>query len=546
MPINYVDDALINISDDGMTNDLWELAYNDVAKMENLSIESDRERNLLFYLEHFLDDLLKEFEYDISNKDEILLSTFKSLRSKKDIDLTAIRAAVLQSLRGLGKKVAYPNNIGIREENAKPKRDVNEWISVLSEIYHAIKKGESRESASERLMEGWDPMKKRDFAAWSRYYEKGDHEKYELKRTAAPAPPIQLPELLRVPAPGNDELPKPLRGRPGRPIKTKKTLEEMKQSLISRLDSAGRLLREFSNVWPGNVWNRLSQELSDLKREIIPLKTVATATDRIVRIANLWERDGFSEGADILRKVAQPPASGDITNEIEKALTGKEYKSKPKGGGGGTPMGGEEMAGAGEMPGMEDLLGETGSETGGEEGMMPPGAEMPPAGTEEELPPPESPPEMPKEEKIAPVAGKEENPFEGQDITVQNVLEILEPLLQRLSEREFVRAISKADMMLDSMNIASHFPELGEAQAKALELNLYVGTRLEKIINKLKGGLKEEGEGDKEKSEAPEIEMEELGDKKPEEEMFEVTEEIATTSKDPAPPAAPSPGAKGE
>jgi hypothetical protein len=510
MEVSYADDALINISDDGMTNNLWQLAYDDIARMESLGVNSDQERNLLFYLEHFIDDLLEEFGYNINNKDEILLNTFKLLRNKKEVDLIAIRAAVLQSLRGLGKKVAYPNNIGVREDNAKPQRNIDEWILVLSQIYNAVNKGESRESASERLMEGWDPMEKRDFAAWSRYYERNDHEKYQLKRTAAGTPPFQMPELFKTPTTNEEQ--KFMRGRPGRPVKTKKTLEEMKQSLISRLDSAGRLLREFAQVWPSDVWNRLSQELSDLKREIIPLKTAATATDRIIRTANMWEREGFIEGANILRKVAQPP---DVTTEIEKALTGREYESESE-----KPV----VSDTGEVPDVKDLFGGEGSEE------MPPGAEMPPAGTEEELPPPEEMPSEKPSEKPSEETPKEvindENPFKGKDVNVQNVLDVLEPLLQKLSEREFVRAISKADMMLDSMNIASHFPELGEAQAKALELNLYVGARLEKVINKLKGGLKDEFKGDKKKIEAPEIEMGELGGEKiPEKEMFEVTEE---------------------
>jgi hypothetical protein len=84
-------------------------------------------------------------------------------------------------------------------------------------------------------------------------------------------------------------------------------------------------------------------------------------------------------------------------------------------------------------------------------------------------------------------------------------------------------------MMLDALNIASHFPELGEAIAKMIESTLYVHTRLEKVISKLKGGLNERETNGTKDEEPPVIEMQEL--EKPaeqapnEKEMFEVTEE---------------------
>ena len=89
--------------------------------------------------------------------------------------------------------------------------------------------------------------------------------------------------------------------------------------------------------------------------------------------------------------------------------------------------------------------------------------------------------------------------------------------------------MSKADMMLDAQNIAAHFPELGEVMGKALESNTYMVTRLDKMVGKLKGGVKE----DAPKSTAPEVEMEELTGAPPvkgEEAMLDVGEE-------PVPPA---------
>lgn len=507
MATNYAEDFLINMSDEGMTEDLWRLAHKDSTVLSQLGIKNDKERNLYFYLENFYDDLIDEFGVEINvPKENVLAWVFTKLRNKENVDLTDIRRSVYEALRLRG-KVAYPNITGIKSTNKKPKRDISKWIQTLGSIYAATQKGESRNNATERIMEGWDPMEKLDFEGWARYYEHGDHEKYGFQKSAETA----VPNIPFV-EPGKKESEDPeidisMRRKPGRPRKTDRTGTDIKRSLISRLDSAKKLLREFVNVWPVDKWTHLDEMLSFLQREIVPLKTEATIRDRIIRTANLFEKEGFFEGANELRKVAQPPA-GDVATQIEKALTGKEYDiGKPEES--GPPI--EEIPGLEEMPSAppeEETMEEIGV----------------PAGAGEKLPPEEPPPPPPEEEKEKPAEGKL---FEGK--TVKDVLDVLEPLSKKLSEREFVRELSKADMILDSMYIASHFPELAEAQAKALELNLYVTTRIEKIINKLRGGLTEEEEEKPKEKEVPSVEMKEK-------EMFEVEEEAVP----PPPPPAPA------
>jgi len=537
MATNYAKDVLINMSDEGMTEELWELAHGDAGMLSELGAKSDRERNLYFYLDNFYEDLVEEFELEEAvPKEKVLACAFAKLRDEEKVDLTDIRRAVHEALQNK-ETVAYPNNIGIRSSNKGPLRDIAKWIQALASIYAAMKRGKGRAEATQKVTEGWDPMEKFDFEGWARYYENGDQEKYNLQKSAAEFTPPSIPfkgeifEEEQKPEPESKpkaevepkiELAKTR--RPGRPRKVERTVDDSKRGLISRLDSARKLLREFANVWPVDKWTHLDEMLSFLQREIIPLKTATTMQDCIIRTANKLEKEGFYEGAHALRKVAQPPApAGDVASQIEKALTGREYESKKKPEEEGMPPM-EEM-----MGGMEELPPPPPAEEGAEEGAGVP------AGVEEKLPPPEAPPPPPEEE--APPEAAEGGPFEGK--TVKDVLGVLEPLAQKLSEREFVRELSKADMMLDGLNIASHFPELGEAQAKALELNLYVATRIEKIINKLKGGLKEEGE---EGAEAPSVEMKE-------EEMFEVEEEEAPVPAETAaemaapPPEAPPPEA---
>jgi len=507
--INYVDDLVNELSDSGLNQDLKDVLDNDTRLLSDLNVANDRQRNLAFYLDNFCDDLCEEFGYSIKDNYPVIVKSFNYLKNSNDVDLTKIRAAVLKSLRELGrKKVAYPNTTGVSETNIQPERDVSKWVKALGQIYEAMKNGEDRESVVKRVTEGWGPMVKHDFEAWARYYEKGDHEKYNVKTASH----ISIQQLLDE----GDEFPEDIEQPEELPkVSREKTPDDFKKSLLSRLNSAERLLYNFVHVWPDHVYNRLHQGLSDLKREITMMRTVSSIQDVIIRTASVWEYNGFVEGAKELRKIAQPP--GDITSEIERALTGREFEEKST------------IKEESEVPDMGEGMGEDMGEgmIPPEEEMPPEGAEMPPlppeeqgsppAGVEDTMPPEEVPPGP--EPELAP----KDNPFAA--ATVQDVLEILEPLSQKLREREFIRDLSKVDMMLDSLNIASHFPELGEAQAKALELNIYVGTRVERVIGKLKGGLKEDKD-EKDSPVAPDIEMEELGEKKgPEETVFEVAEE---------------------
>lgn len=494
--INYTDD--LNISSEGFDEELKKILNDDIKLLSDLGVKNDRQRNLIFYLDNFCDDICKDFGYEIKDKNSVIAKAFGYLKDLDNINLSKIMAAVLRSLRKIEKK-AYPNITGVNEENIKEKRDVNLWIKTLGSIYKAIRKGESRESALNRLTKEWSPMEKFDFEAWARYYEKGDHEKYNIKV----AEEIDFEDLFK-------DTEEPIRSeKPTKQIRPEKTIDDYKKALMGRLNSAERLLNNFVHVWPDDTVKRLYDGLYELKRQLITMRTTSSVQDIIIRLASSWEKDGFSEGANELRKIAQPP--NDITSEIEKALKGKEFKkTKPK-----KPSPMEDM-GMGDLPPMEDLPPMDNIPP--MEGMEPKG-EVPdiPAGVEENLPPPMEEPAIEVEEPPIPEKKPNHNPYS--DASIEDALDILEPLAQSLREREFIRDLSKADMMLDALNIASHFPELGEVLAKALELNIYMGTRLEKVISKLKGGVKT---NEKQSPSPPNIEMEELS--KPEETAFEVTE----------------------
>ena len=518
---DYFDHILTNVADDGMTDDLWNIVYSDLSLIERLDIHNDRERNLLFYLENFYDDFAKEFDITVEEKEDILFKVFNALRSKEKVDLTDMRKE-FKKVTGVAIKSAYLNTMGVNFSNVKEKRDVDKWISSLQEVYNKMAAGEEKDAAVNKITEGWSPMEKLDFDNWSKFYENGEHEKYSVK-TAAFGDGIPIRNMF--PQEQDEQEYDQDQAEPViQKVKTEKTKEELKRSLISRLDSADKILREFVYVWPKDIWERLAEALSDLKRQVVLLRSEATIRDCIIRTANVWENEGFSEGASVLKKIAAPPS--DVAEQVQKALSDK--KEEP-------PMG---DAPVGDAPPMDAPLADA-PPVDAQADAMP--LDMPPAGAGEQLPPPETPPApetvptpgMPSEPAPT-IPSANSNPYVGK--TIQDVVDVLEPAAQQLSERKDVRELTKADMMLDALNIASHFPELGEAIAKMIESTIYVHTRLEKVISKLKGGLREE----QEEPTSPSVDMTELtGPTGPgavppasatapnsnEKDMFEVTEE---------------------
>jgi hypothetical protein len=74
-------------------------------------------------------------------------------------------------------------------------------------------------------------------------------------------------------------------------------------------------------------------------------------------------------------------------------------------------------------------------------------------------------------------------------ITVQDIISKLENLSKIFKVREIPRQLALVDMMLDSLGLASYFPDLSEATNKALESNNYISTRIDNMLAKLHGTI---------------------------------------------------------
>lgn len=519
----YIENLFVNMSNDGMNDELWEVAVNDLNNFKNADVKSDKDRNLYLYLENVITRIFKNI--DDGQVRDLINKVFNELRDNVEITNDDIKNAIVKNF----KKTAYPNSSGNFYSPSIPKYNVDKWIDALNNIYSGLYNGENKNDLINKITEDWSQMEKINFESWMKYYENGDHDKYDIKKSASGTLiPSFNRELFNQNTKQNEVSPELVRG-PGRPRQTIRTLEQEKIALINRLDSAMKILRKFVDVWPKDIWQRLFSELSHLQGEIPTLKTSSTIADCVIKVANRLNRNGIN-GSEILIKIAD---TGDIANKIENALSGRNPDESREQQNTETPvnnqqdfmmppMGQPELSQE-QLPGMPEMPPEL-AQTEQMPDLEKEQPQMPPAGIEESLPKPEEPPTIENNEVEKPKKEKSDvnNPFDGKNITIQSVLEILEPISKTLNEREFPRSLSKVDMMLDSLHIASHFPELSEALSKSLELNIYVGTRIDKIINKLKGGLKVDSPNN---DNIPEIDMSEFTSNKPnEKELFEVKE----------------------
>jgi hypothetical protein len=125
-----------------------------------------------------------------------------------------------------------------------------------------------------------------------------------------------------------------------------------------------------------------------------------------------------------------------------------------------------------------------------------------------------APKDLPKEPKVGPrepaleVTEDDIPPAGGQDkpeaditgftdkvnsifsgVTVADAVALLEDLAKIFKVREVPRQLAIVDMMLNALDLSSVFPSLSEAQAKALESNNYISTRVEDVLSKLRGSM---------------------------------------------------------
>ena len=483
---NYIQNVLDNISDDGMTPELWELVNEDMGNMKRVGVSNNKEKALLFYIRRFLNDILNEF--GIKRRPGLTKEVFKILQEKEEVGIEDIRGAVLSCLKT---KKAYPNTMGVYRIYNQDKVDINKWIATMADV----DKSKDKTNTLEKLTADWNETEKYNFIQWMKYYEENNHMKYGFNKEANYLDFMFDKELEQAIKDPTLEQPEEEQLQEIQPKRPDHTLQDYKKSLISRLRAAEKILDRFSDVLPDPQWDYLYRTLTTLRGEVTKLKVAQTINDRVIRTASIFDDNSFQEGARELRKVAAP--AGSLAKRIETALSGGGDKAAPD-----SDMGGEldmDMPdGELELPGDESPPGDAPAgeadaggelDIGGPEelGKPPEGDDLDVEEPKKEEEPDLDVPEPEEEPDLdVPEPAGADNPFSGSN--PEDVIGLITPLLQNARNRANVRILTKADMMLDGQGSASYFPELSEAIAKQIECDNYIANRLEKIIGKLQGG----------------------------------------------------------
>jgi hypothetical protein len=417
-------------------------------------------------------------------------------------------------------KIAYPNY----DYRAVPgQRDTQKWIQTVRDIYYKESQGVPRIRAIRQATTDWNVVETFDFLNWLRFYEEGAHLKYKTAQLWYESPGYYLPNK---PEKSTNDL-NAIKDNIEEDAERKRTIEKQRQKLISRLNSAEKILcSPDGQLFAGKDLEALVEAIYLLKKKIQLINKKSTSTrlyeDMIIREANVLCKRGFILASDALHRIAQglmpvPPAP--------------DSPEKGSGTAGGLPSMGPGMPQTppesapndvsvipqAKSKGISEFLEglETSKLTVDDElEVEDPDASLEVADIEDDLiieaqeipvplpaadvppttPSPEEPLEV-MEEDVPPAEPEKSKDFNHMiddafsQITIEDVVAKLEDLAKIFKTREIPRQLAIVDMMLDSLGLASFFPSLSEAANKAIESNNYIATRVEDIISKLRGTM---------------------------------------------------------
>ena len=330
----------------------------------------------------------------------------------------------------------------------------------------------------------------------------------------------------------------------------KEKLAAHKKKLISRLDSLEKLLRsDVSTEFAGAEISNFIRTIHDLKVNFYNLKlaNLSSYDDLVYQKSNSLASKGFVKSASMLLKHAQlapappTPASTNVDNAtpanlsqgtpmaaptqeetpVDLANSGPPEPEKAtnkflKNMSGGTITDVDENKSDDvelELESEDDDLDLDELDSDDEE-MLTVVAQAEPISPptplpEEETPLPEPAPvaETP-DQAVAPVPGKEDSVVEVNQniediddmieqafgkVTVEMIIAKLEEVSKIFKTKEIPRQLSIIDFMLDTLGMATFFPQLSEASGKAIESSNYISSRIDNVLSHLRGVIKGNG-----------------------------------------------------
>lgn len=410
------------------------------------------------------------------------------------------------------KKNSYPTGLSGSLEVSQ--YNLNKWKDISNNIYYLVSLGNNYYDAFNHATKDLNDLEKTDFRHWLKFYQENTHMKYKMAQNFESFP-MSNGNII----PGNMYQSKT-------PDLSKEEIIKKKiNSIISRLQSAERIathpdIRESLSKSLQIPLGKWLEELHSIKRHIQTAKisNAKTVDDLIVKHAYKIYSDGYPIASDYFKKIAQavePIQPGSAAGP----LPGIPLPTNPNAATLPAPEIGNDSVELEESPldkliknlnfsddnDINDVMGPEGDDEDplaeivvtAQEAIGQPVVKAPPASNV-------APKRVaPAEESIAKPGGgmqfadtvlhkKTDDLIEAAlgQVSVKDIIHRLESLVNLFRTREIPRQLAIVDLMMDHLNLSSFFPTLAEASSKTLESNQYALTRIEEILSKLKGSIK--------------------------------------------------------
>lgn len=345
------------------------------------------------------------------------------------------------------KKVAYPMAENYFFKNPFFGYNLQDWASCVHKIYESVyKEGISYPEAVEKYSSNIfkDKEEKNNFLNWLKYYNDGEHLKYNVKKASYQFPVSATGDAYTSTSNyiGADYvLDHDSQKDDAREQGEKKlNYKNWKRKFNSALRRVDKILKESEDYVDSHKYEEISQILNRLDIQVGKIRLQSTASDISYRAANQLKKLGFDDGASVLYKYSQEALPPVAPPEVEAPPVAEEAAPSPD------EIGRKQQEKENIEKGKE-ILGD-----------------------------------------VAPVPGPSPGEYEDimkDDIDVDDASKKLEQIAGTLSDRRVIRYLAEFDIMLDKIGIASMFPELAEAQSKLIESYSYALTRVTKMLGML-------------------------------------------------------------
>lgn len=367
---------------------------------------------------------------------------------KSDNDFYLFITSLLINDVGM-KKIAYPMSENYFFKNPFYGYNLQEWAECVHKIYESVQKEDMEYSDAVKKYSSnifKDNEEKNNFLNWLKYYNQGEHLKYNVKTASYQLPLSATGDAYSSTSNyiGADYVLDHDRQMDNAKEQGEKKInyKNWKKKFNTALRRVDKILKESEDYVDPDKYEEISQVLNKLDVQVAKIRLQSTASDVSYRAAGQLKKLGFDDGASVLYKYSQEAAPPEVAAEpapVEQAET------VPAG-----PSQSEIDRKQQEKENIEkgrDLLGD-----------------------------------------VAPVPGPSPGEYDDimkDDIDVDDASKKLEQIAGTLSDRRVIRYLAEFDIMLDKIGIASMFPELAEAQSKLIESYSYALTRVTKMLGML-------------------------------------------------------------